>query len=71
LDWIQNYPGDISLGVPVRVFPDEGKLSLDMGTTIPWAGGPDFVKRAQGENMVSTMSPLSFFLIQLDMNKPL
>lgn len=31
-DWIQNYLGEIQkyLSVPMRVFPEEGKLSLNM-----------------------------------------
>lgn len=74
LDWIQNYLGSISLSVPVRVFPDEGKLSLNMSITTPWAGGPDFIKRAKEENTINTNAPPNphlFFLIHPDVSKPL
>lgn len=57
LDRIQNYLGSISLSVPVRVFPDEGKLILNMSITTPWAGGPDFIKRAKEENTINTNAP--------------
>ena len=52
-DWVWNHPGDLLLRMSLREFPErlteDEKSSLNMDSTITWAGVSDRIKRENRE----------------------